>query len=109
MIQGIEDDSIQVDSSIKADACSIEVGKTRWHVGAVERLPHTVRVKSNRWESFRESNDDDEDEDECDDVHIPAPESSDEEPDEGPSIEELRQMRWLVGERVGLRGAGIRT
>eukprot|EP00973_Karenia_brevis_P046905 6508069-Karenia_brevis.AAC.1 len=43
MIQGIEDQSIQVDSSIKADACSVDVGKKSWHVGAVERLPHAAR------------------------------------------------------------------
>eukprot|EP00973_Karenia_brevis_P008693 1176021-Karenia_brevis.AAC.1 len=45
MIQGVEDDSITVDSNIKADACSIEIGKSSWHVGAVEKLPHSVRVK----------------------------------------------------------------
>eukprot|EP00973_Karenia_brevis_P070590 9812962-Karenia_brevis.AAC.1 len=60
---------MEVDSSIKADACSIEVGTRSWHVGAVEKLPHALRLKSNRWESLRDSQDDDEDEDA--DVQIP--------------------------------------
>eukprot|EP00973_Karenia_brevis_P058943 8206192-Karenia_brevis.AAC.1 len=83
MIQGIEDDSIQVDSSITADAYSIEVGKSSWHVGAVEKLPHAIMLKSNSWESLSNSQDDDEDKDEDNDVQIPVLESSDEEPDGG--------------------------
>eukprot|EP00973_Karenia_brevis_P017521 2403942-Karenia_brevis.AAC.1 len=63
MIQGIQDESppqeAQVDTGIQAEACSIEVDKA-WHVGAVERMPYSSRVRSNRWESLT---DDDEDED----------------------------------------------
>eukprot|EP00973_Karenia_brevis_P004827 663355-Karenia_brevis.AAC.1 len=114
MIQGIEDQSIQVDSSIKADACSIEVGKKSWHVGAVERLPHAARLQSDRWEQFRRSNEDEEEEeDEESDVHTPHLESSsDESYDEkrdgrshfgsSPSIEELRNMKVVTRRKKNL-------
>eukprot|EP00973_Karenia_brevis_P053766 7468956-Karenia_brevis.AAC.1 len=60
MIHVVEDQNLQVDSGIKADACSIEVGKKGWHIGAVERLPHATTVQSNRFEQFRSSEDDEE-------------------------------------------------
>eukprot|EP00973_Karenia_brevis_P044004 6095763-Karenia_brevis.AAC.1 len=42
----------------------LKLVKSGWHVAAVEKLPHAIRVKSNSWESLRDSQDDDEDEDE---------------------------------------------
>eukprot|EP00973_Karenia_brevis_P081478 11294749-Karenia_brevis.AAC.1 len=71
MIQGIQDESpqeAQVDTGIQAETCSIEVDKAR-HVGAVERVPYSSRVRSNRWESLTEEDDDEDDE--CDDTQYP--------------------------------------
>eukprot|EP00973_Karenia_brevis_P012321 1673907-Karenia_brevis.AAC.1 len=78
MIQGVQDQGPQVDSGVKVDACSIEVGRKIWHVGAVERVPYATRSRNNRFEQFRSKEDDEEMSDDEDEgvVQIPHFESS---------------------------------
>eukprot|EP00973_Karenia_brevis_P032688 4513509-Karenia_brevis.AAC.1 len=76
MIQGVEtgdQEGAEVDTGSQAETCSVEVYKSvkAWHVGAVERLPHQVRIKTNQRESFRDEDDDENEEDKGDDTEWP--------------------------------------
>eukprot|EP00973_Karenia_brevis_P050863 7064479-Karenia_brevis.AAC.1 len=74
MIQGIHDQGpwveqpqVQVETGVRVDTCSIETdgsSKKSWHVGAVEKVPHAIRSKCNRFEKFRSPEEDNESDDE---------------------------------------------
>eukprot|EP00973_Karenia_brevis_P047319 6568943-Karenia_brevis.AAC.1 len=91
MIQGVEENrpwvenpQVQVDTGVRVDACSVENevnNKKSWHAGAVEKIPHAIRSKCNRFEEFRRPEEDDESDDEDDEYvnEIPNLESSSDE------------------------------
>eukprot|EP00973_Karenia_brevis_P059947 8342786-Karenia_brevis.AAC.1 len=92
MIQGVEDQGpwvdkpqVQVDSSVKVDACTVEVDSRKsWHVGAVERVPYAARSTTNIFEKFWSPDEDAEmsdDENEEYVLEIPSLESSSDESD----------------------------